>query len=221
MPINGRMRKLVLTASRNGYFFVLDRLTGEHLLTSKISDTVNWAKGLNESGQPIRIAEKDHDIGGALVSSANGGAVNWPPPTFSPDTGLFYVPVSESWAMYYLTETDPRGAMGLGGKQELPLGGETFLTAIDYKTGKTVWRHKYPSLTGGGGTAGLLTTAGKLLFAGDAGGNFVAFDAANGNPLWHTRIGTTTNAPETFALDGQQYVLVATGDTLWAFTVYR
>jgi alcohol dehydrogenase (cytochrome c) len=221
MSINGRMRKLVLTASRNGYYFTLDRLTGEHITTGRVSDTVNWAKGLNENGQPVRIPEKDHDIGGALVSSANGGAVNWPPPTFSPDTGLFYVPVSESWAMYYLTETDPRGAMGLGGKQELGLGGETFLTAIDYKTGKTVWRHKYPSVGGGGGTAGLLTTAGKLLFAGDAGGNFVAFDPANGTPLWHTRIGSTSNAPETYALDGQQYVLVATGDTLWAFTLYR
>jgi alcohol dehydrogenase (cytochrome c) len=221
MTINGRMRKLVLTASRNGYYFTLDRLTGEHIVTSKISDTVNWAKGVNANGQPVRIPEKDHDVGGALVSSANGGAVNWPPPAFSPDTGLFYVPVSESWAMYYLTETDPRGAMGLGGKEELGLGGETFLTAIDYKTGKTVWRHKYPSVGGGGGTAGLLTTAGKLLFAGDAGGNFVAFDPANGTPLWHTRIGGTSNAPETYAVDGQQYVLVATGDTLWAFTLFR
>jgi alcohol dehydrogenase (cytochrome c) len=221
MPLNGRMRKLVLTASRNGYYFTLDRLTGEHVVTGKISDTVNWAKGLNANGQPVRIPEKDHDIAGALVSSANGGAVNWPPPTFSPDTGLFYVPVSESWAMYYLTETDPRGAMGLGGKQELGLGSETFLTAIDYKTGKIVWRHQYPSVNGGGGTAGLLTTAGKLLFAGDAGGNFVAFDPANGKPLWHSHIGNTSNAPETYAIDGRQYVLVATGDTLWAFTLYQ
>jgi alcohol dehydrogenase (cytochrome c) len=133
---------------------------------------------------------------------------------------LFYVPLSESWAMYYLAETDPRGAMGLGGKEELGLGGETYLTALDYKTGKVVWKQKYPSLTGGGGTMGLLTTAGRLLFAGDAGGNFVARDPANGKPLWHSRIGNISNAPETYAVDGRQYVLVAVGDTLYAFSLY-
>jgi alcohol dehydrogenase (cytochrome c) len=219
---DGRVRKLVLTAARNGYYFTLDRVTGQHLVTSKISDTVNWAlPRLNEKGQPVRDPKKDHDIAGALVSSANGGAVNWPPPSFSPDTGLFYVPVSESWAMYYLTETDPRGAMGLGGKEEVGLGGETFLTAIDYKTGKTVWRVKYPSVGGGGGGAGILTTAGKLLFAGDAGGNIVARDVANGKPLWHARVGSLSNAPETYMIDGKQYLLVATGDTLYAFALYQ
>jgi alcohol dehydrogenase (cytochrome c) len=216
----GRMRKLVLTAARNGYFFTLDRVTGEHLVTGKISETVNWAKGINEKGQPIRDPKKDHDIAGALVSSANGGAVNWPPPSFSPDTGLFYVPVNESWAMYYLTETDPRGAMGLGGKEEVGLGGETFLTAIDYKTGTPVWRVKYPSVSGGGGGAGVLTTAGKLLFAGDAAGNIVARDVANGKPLWHARVGNLSNAPETYMSDGKQYLLVASGDTLYAFALY-
>jgi alcohol dehydrogenase (cytochrome c) len=139
---NGRMRKLVLQASRNGYFFTLDRLTGEHLVTGKFSETVNWAKGLNAKGQPVRDPAKDFHIAGSLVSSANRGATNWPPPSFSPDTGLFYVPVDESYAMYYLAETDPRGAMGLGGKDEINLGTvRSYLAAIDYKSGKTVWRH--------------------------------------------------------------------------------
>src|SRR5262249_58553876 len=108
-PHTATRRKLVLTASRNGYYFTLDRTTGEHLVSSKFSDTVNWAKPeLNKLGQPVRKPEKDYHIAGALVSSANGGATNWPPPSFSPDTGLFYVPTAETWAMYYLTETDPR-----------------------------------------------------------------------------------------------------------------
>ncbi len=204
---NGRMRKLVLTAARNGYYFTLDRVTGEHLVTGRVSETVNWAKGLNDKGQPVRDPRKDHDIAGALVSAANGGAVNWPPPTFSPDTGLFYVPVSESWAMYYLSETDPRGAMGLG--------------AMDYQTGKIAWRVKYPSAAGGGGGSGLLSTAGKLLFGGDAGGNIVARDVATGKPLWHSHIGAISNAPETYMIDGRQYVLVATGDTLYSFALYE
>jgi alcohol dehydrogenase (cytochrome c) len=218
----GRPRKLVLTASRNGYYFTLDRLTGEHLVTSKFSDTVNWAKGLNDRGQPVRDPVKDYHIAGALVSSANGGATNWPPPAFSPDTGLFYVPAAETFAMYYLTETDPRGAMGLGGKEEIDLGASVnYMMAIDYKTGKIAWKHKYRSASGGrSGSSGLLTTAGRLLFGGDVSGNLVAFDPANGRILWHSAIGQVTNAPETYMVDGRQHVLAAAGDTLFSFALY-
>jgi alcohol dehydrogenase (cytochrome c) len=218
----GRPRKLVLTASRNGYYFTLDRLTGEHLVTSKFSDTVNWAKGLNDKGQPVRDPVKDYHIAGALVSSANGGATNWPPPAFSPDTGLFYVPTAETYAMYYLTETDPRGAMGLGGKDEIDLGASvSYMMAIDYKTGKVAWKHKYRTAGGSrGGASGLLTTAGRLLFGGDVAGNLVAFDPANGRILWHSLIGYVTNAPETYMVDGRQHLLVAAGDTLFSFTLY-
>jgi alcohol dehydrogenase (cytochrome c) len=214
-------RHMLLTASRNGYYFTLDRMTGEHLVTSKFSDSVNWAKrDLNSRGQPVRDAAKDYDIAGALVSSANGGATNWPPPAYSPETGLFYVPLSESYAMYYLSETDPRGAMGLGGKEEIGVGSlGSYLVAIDPKTGKIAWRHKFNSVGNGRGAPGLLVTAGKLLFGGDVSGNFVAFDPATGTPLWHTRIGQVTNAPETYLVDGHQYVLVAAGDMLYAFTL--
>src|SRR5204862_5621279 len=99
---------------------------------------------LNAKGQPVREPAKDHDIAGALVSAANGGATNWPPPAYSPDTGLFYVPTQETYAMYYLSETDPRGAMGLGGKDEISVGSAgSYIVAIDYKTGKAAWRHKF------------------------------------------------------------------------------
>jgi alcohol dehydrogenase (cytochrome c) len=216
-------RKMVLTASRNGYYFTLDRVTGERLVTSQFSDTVNWAAGLNERGQPVRDPAKDHHIGGALVSAANGGSTNWPPPSYSPDTGLLYVPTAETYAMYYLSETDPRGAMGLGGKDEIGVGSMgTYITAIDYNTGKTVWRHKFR--TGANNprmASGLLTTAGKLLFGGDISGNFVAFDPANGSILWHSAIGQVTNAPQTYMVDGRQYLLVAAGDTLFSFALYR
>jgi alcohol dehydrogenase (cytochrome c) len=219
----GNMRKLVLTASRNGYYFTLDRTTGEHLVSSKFSDTVNWAEPeLNRAGQPVRIPAKDYHIAGALVSSANGGATNWPPPAFSPDTGLLYVPTAETYAMYYLTETDPRGAMGLGGKEEINLGASSsFMTAIDYKTGRVVWKHKYRSSTSRGGASGVLTTAGRLLFGGDVSGNLLAFDPANGKILWHSAIGQVTNAPQTYMVDGRQYLLAAAGDTLYAFALYQ
>jgi alcohol dehydrogenase (cytochrome c) len=215
---NGRPRKLVLTAARNGYFFVLDRVTGEHLLTSKFGTTTNWVKNLDDKGRPRRDPLKDATVGGSLVSPGESGVINWEPPAFSPDTGLFYVPERNSFSIFYLLDTDPRGSMGLGGKLESRVGSApSYLTAIDYKTGKAAWRHRYPGLGGGGGGGGLLTTAGKLVFAGDAGGNFVAHDAVTGKPLWHARIGNVSNAPQTYMLDGRQYVLVAVGDTLYSF----
>jgi len=217
--IDGEMRKVVMTAARNGYFFTIDRVTGEHIRTGKFSDTANWAEDeLNELGQPVRIPEKDHHVSGALVSSANQGAANWPPPSYSPDYGLFYVTVAESWAMYYQAELDPRGAMGLGGKEELPVGSRSYLRAIDPTTARVVWSIEYPR--GGGLANGVLTTAGKLLFAGDRAGNIVARDPANGKPLWHSRIGTVSNAPQTYLLDGDQYVLVAADDMIYAFKLY-
>ena len=220
-PFNGRPRKLVLQASRNGYFFTLDRLTGEHLVTSKFGETANWAKGINAKGQPMRDPAKDFHIAGSIVSPANQGVTNWPPPAFNPETGLLYVPAVDSFAMYYLTETDPRGAMGLGGKEEVALGTyRSYLTAIDYKTGKTMWKHVYPGL-GGSIASGILTTAGKLVFAGDVSGNIIAYDAAAGRPLWHSYLGQqVTNAPQTYSIDGRQYLLTAAGDTLYAFVLY-
>ena len=109
--------------------------------------------------------------------------------------------------------------MGLGGKLTSPVGsGGNALTAIDPKTGRKVWRHAWPG--GGGGGAGLLTTAGKVLFTGDGNGNLIAFDVANGKSLWHSRVGNISNGPQTYMLDGRQYLLVAVGDTIYAFTIY-
>lgn len=212
-PFNGRMRKLVLTAARNGYFFTLDRVTGEHLVTSKFGTATNWALGLDKNGAPKRNPDKDATIPGSLIT---GSTTNWPPPAYSPDTGFFYVPENNSYAISYLIDVDPRGSMGLGGTENFGLGGAgNFLTAIDYKTGAAVWRHEML----GGGATGLLATAGKLIFAG-SGTNLMAFDPATGKTLWHSRIGNQSNAPETYMLDGHQYLLAVAGDTMFAFTLY-
>jgi alcohol dehydrogenase (cytochrome c) len=219
--VAGRPRKMVSTAARNGYFFTVDRLTGENIATSKYGTTTNWTKGLRPNGAPDPNPEKEATIPGSIVSPVEGGVTNWPPPAYSPDTGLFYVQENNGFQLIFLTDPDPRGSMGLGGKQTVGVGSlPSYLTAIDPKTGKIAWRHEYPGVSGGGGGAGLLATAGKLLFAGDKGGNLVAHDAATGKPLWHTRIGSISNAPETYVLDGHQYVLVAVGDTLYSFTLY-
>jgi alcohol dehydrogenase (cytochrome c) len=212
--INGRPRKLVSTAARNGYFYTLDRVTGEHIVTSKYGTYSNWPKEVRPTGVVSPDPGKQAVVPGALVSPVESGVTNWPPSAFSPDTGLFYVQEHNGFNMLYLTDPDPRGSMGLGGKTVYALGSlGDFLTAIDYRNGRVAWRHQFA----GGGGGGLLATAGRLVFSGDGSGNFAAFDATNGKPLWHSRIGNISNAPETFLVGGRQQVLVAVGDSLYAF----
>ena len=215
----GRPRKLLLDASRNGFFFVLDRVTGEHLLTTPLLSSVNWAS-INSKGQPIQLPAKVADAGGVLVSPNSIGVTNWPPPAFNPATGLLYTPTAETFSEYYLTDADPRNQL-YGGIQQQAIGElGSGIAAIDYRTGRTMWQHEYPyQSTGYGGPQGILTTAGNLVFAGDAGGgNLIAYNAATGKILWHSHIGVVSNAAETYALDGQQYVLVSTSDDmLYAF----
>lgn len=213
---NGKQRKMLGQAARNGYFFLLDRATGEHLLTHPFIETLNWSKGINTKGQPIADPAKEATIDGVLVSPHSSGATNWPPPSFDPETGLFYVSTNQSFSMFYLTDTDPHPeGYGAAEKNAGGLGGT--LRALDYKTGKTVWRHDYP---GGGGLSGLLTTSGKLLFSGDGSQHLVAFDPANGKILWHAGLGSNiSNGPETYMLDGKQYLVVGAGDSLYAFTL--
>lgn len=215
----GKPRKLVLQATRSGYFFVIDRTTGEHLLTSKYSDAANWATGINARGQPVRNPAKDNTVAGALVSPDNGGATNWNPPSYDPRAGLLYVSLREIYSMYYLTNKDPRMLVGLGGSEQDDVGSlGASIVAIDYQTGKLAWKYRFLS----GGSGGLLTTAGGLLFAGDGAGSLVAFGLRGQQPpapLWHAQIGSVDNTPETYTVDGRQYVLVAGDGAVWAFSL--
>jgi len=209
--VNGQRRKLLANASRNGVFFLLDRTNGKNLLSKPFIETANWLKGFDVKGQPVPNPDKDPSIAGTLVSPNQTGATNWPAPSFNPDTGLFYVGTAQTYSMFYLTDTDKR-PQGYGGINH-PVGtAGNFLRAIDYKTGNIAWKHPTTA-----GAQGLLSTAGGLLFGTDGAGNFIAFDPKNGNSLWHAGIGNTTNAPQTYMLDGKQYVVVAAGDSLYAF----
>lgn len=218
--VNGQRRKLLAQASRNGYFFVLDRATGKNILTTEFVKT-NWAKGIDAKGQPIPNPAKEPQPDGTLVSPNQSGAMNWPPPSFNPETGLFYANAARAYSVYYLYDESDDDAKpeGWGGNDR---GGfaEGLLQAIDYKTGKIRWSHKWPS--GGGVRSGLLSTAGKLLFAGDNSNNLVAFDPATGDVLWHAGLhASMTNAPVTYELDGTQYLVVGAGDSLYAFAISR
>ena len=114
--IDGKPRKLVSTAARNGYFYTLDRVTGKHLVTSKYGSTTNWALSQRPTGEIDPNPAKEATIPGSLVSPVEGGVTNWPPPAYSEDTGLFYVQEHNGFNLLYLTDPDPRGSMGLGGK---------------------------------------------------------------------------------------------------------
>ncbi len=220
---DGRPRKMIAQASRNGHFFLLDRVTGEHLLTSKHIDSLNWTKGINTTGQPTHDPAKDASVPGTLISPDTSGATNWPPPSFSPDTGLMYFGTRQTFSVLYLTDTDGRPQGWAAAERNVGSVGNA-LKAIDYKTGKVKWSRPFAMGPGGsqGGPVGLLSTAGGLLFGGDGGGNFVAYDAANGKPLWHAGLGTnTTNGPQTYLLDGRQYIVVGAGDSLYAFALQQ
>jgi alcohol dehydrogenase (cytochrome c) len=211
---NGQPRKMLAQASRNGKFYVLDRATGKALVSSDFVKT-NWSKGFNEKGQPIQNPDKNPQIAGALVTPNQGGAANWPSPSFSPQTGLFYVSAAQAYSVWYIYDPGDN-PQGWGGTDR---GGwsQNMVQAVDYKTGKVRWSHKWE----GGGMCGILTTAGNLLFTGDgSSGNVVALNAATGDPLWHANLRSgVSNGPITYTLDGLQYVVVGAGDTLWAFVM--
>jgi alcohol dehydrogenase (cytochrome c) len=215
--IDGRPRKLLAQASRNGYFFVLDRTNGSHIFTEPYISSVNWSKGINAKGQPVPNPDKEPTTDGVLVSPAEGGGTNWPAPSFSPATGLFYVGTTSGYALYYVTDDDDF-PVGWGGR-DLAVGSDgSALIAVDYRTGKIVWRHEWP---GGGGPSHILTTAGKLLFTHNQN-YLIAFDPANGKILWHAGLAAAPTAGViTYLLDGKQYLLVVAGDSLYAFSVNR
>ncbi len=213
--VDGQPRKLLIQASRNGYFFVLDRTNGKHILTKPFINTVNWAEGLNAKGQPIPNPAKFPSVDGTLVSPSSNGGTNWPAPSFDPQTGLLYVGSSRTYSMFYLTDTDERPE-GWGGLDSAVGGEGGALVAIDYKTGNIAWRHDWPS---GSGIVAMLTTAGNLLFTSN-GNNFIAFDPKDGKILWHAGLTASPSAgPITYTVDGKQYVLVPAGDTLFCFTL--
>ena len=210
---DGKPRKLLAQASRNGFFFVLDRTNGQHLLTTTFIDQT-WASGVDERGRPVRKPEYDPRPDGALVEPASDGATNWMSPSFSPATGLFYVNARRTFSIFYLTSTGkPEGWAG----RDRDLWVNSTIRALDYRTGKVAWNHEIGDAEGG---AGIMTTAGHLLFTGDTQGNLLALNPSSGETLWHLNAGAQMlNCPMTYELDGRQYVLMAAEDTLYAFAL--
>ena len=212
--LNGQKRKLLAQASRNGWYFLIDRTNGKALVSTPFANQ-NWTLGLDDKGSPIPDPAKFAKTNGTLVSPNQGGASNWWPPSFDPVSGLFYVQASDAYSVYYIFDNNkkPEGWAGndRGGYAKFAL------RALDYRTGKLKWEHEWPT---GTARSGILTTASGVLFTGDTVSSLVAFDAAKGNILWHAGLGTpVSNGPITYELDGRQYIAVAAQDTMYAFVL--
>jgi alcohol dehydrogenase (cytochrome c) len=208
----GERRKLLLQASRNGYFFVLDRVTGRNLLTAPFA-TVNWAQGIDAEGRPVPNPDKEPSRDGRLVAPDEAGGTNYRSPAFDPATGLLIVSAHDAYGIYFFKPE--HGAVGWAGA-DYTVYGRGVLRAIDYRTGQIRWSH---DLHGGAGAAGVLTTATGLTFTGDSAMSAMALRSSDGTTLWHAGIGRVNNGPITYELDGRQYVLFGGGSVLYAWAL--
>lgn len=208
----GQPRKLVMQASRNGYFFVLDRTDGKSLLAAPFA-TVNWAKGIDSLGRPIPDPAKDPTRDGVLVAPNEAGATNFRPPSFDAKTGFLIVNAQDGYGIYFFKSE--HGDYGWAGA-DYNVAGKSFLRAIDYRTGKIAWEH---AIGDGAGTAGVLTTESGLTISGDNRVSVMALRTRDGATLWHHSIGKVQNAPITYQLDGKQYLVVGGGESLYAFAL--
>ncbi len=198
----GRQRKLILYANKNGFFYVFDRTDG-HLLLAKPFVKVNWASGIGADGVPQRLAEK------GIVCPEAG--TNWGATAFNPTTHLYYLMANEKCDVD-LSAANPSG------KPIKEEEARKYLEAVDISDGTVAWKIPEIGPAEGKRNTGILATGGGLLFFGDPSGNFVAADALNGNPLWHFPTnGENKASPMTYSVDGKQYVALAVGPNILVF----
>ena len=209
----GKPRKMLLQASRNGYYFVLDRTNGTSLLTTPFGP-VNWATGIDKKGQPIPNPAKEPAPDGRLIAPDEGGMANFRSPSFDPATGLFLVAAHPAYSLYFAKPAD--GTYGWAGA-DYDLWSKGVLEAIDFETGKMRWTHP---LGEGSPSAGVLTTSSGLTFTGDTHGNVLALETSTGKTLWHVGSGARIEtSPITYELDGRQYVVTSAGSMVFAWAL--
>ena len=216
----GRPRKLLLQADRNGFVYVLDRTNGQFLSATRFVNKLNWAKGIDARGRPIRTAVEP-TAKGTLVCPSYSGATNWFSPSYNPATGFLYFLALEDCETFFRkpqTYLPGQTFYSTGVRRAPGEGSQKILVAYDLASGSIAW--KYPQIGKGHSAGGTLTTAGGLLFFGDDAESFEAVDARSGKPLWHFNTGQTLRAsPMTYAVAGKQYVAIAAGSDLFAFAL--
>ncbi len=217
ITIDGRRRSVIMQAPKNGFFYVIDRLTGELLSAEKITEHVTWATHVDmKTGRPVETSIARYGTTGAWISPGAGGAHNWNPMSYSPLTGLVYIPGQNTRGFYQRMEsyTPQLGQFSTGtvrGQPSIPppppLKPTGFLIARDPATQKDRWRIEYET----GRNGGTLVTAGNVLFSCRRDGVLLAHNAATGAVLWEAPVAEAPASPMTYELDGRQYVTVLTG----------
>jgi alcohol dehydrogenase (cytochrome c) len=227
----GQPRKTMLWGNRNGFFYTLDRTSGQ-FLQGKPFVKQTWAAGIDEAGKPIKAAGKGPSLTGTDVWPGVQGGTNWYAPSFSPHTGLFYVTAWEDYHTNYFTwdQVYEPGKSFTGGGVSSPVPsirrepfikwgpewGYGVVRALNPVTGEKVWDYKMRDVSDGG----ILTTGSDLLFSGNREGYFFALDAKSGKELWKKYLGSQVAAsPITYTVDGVQYVSVAAGHSLFTFAL--
>lgn len=213
----GSARKVMMWANRNAFFYTIDRATGE-FLEGKPYATQTWAQGLDPSGRPIRVPGMAPTYEGILVSPPIVGATNWYSPSYSQQTGLFYVTSFDGEQEFFKRDEDyEKGERftGGGGRYNQPMDAfHSSIRAINPATAEIEW--EFPIMPRS--SAGITTTAGGIVFSGSADGYFFALNAETGEELWHISLGARVHAaPMTFAIGGKQFVTIASGNVVYTF----
>ena len=216
----GESHRLLVQANRNGFLYVLDRTNGKFLHATPFVEKLNWATGIDASGRPI-LSGRIPTANGTRICPGINGATNWFSPSYSPDTGLFYVMALESCNIVFAKpQTFRRGETyyATGTKLSPDDHAQKTLLALTLPDGRVAWR--YPQVGHADSWGGTMATAGGLVFFGDDSGSFEAVDARNGRPLWHFLTGQTfRGSPMTYAVDSVQYVAISAGSDVLSFSL--
>jgi alcohol dehydrogenase (cytochrome c) len=220
MTWNGKPRKVVVHANRNGFFYLLDRTTGEFLRATQLVDKMTWAKGIDDKGRPVLIPGKDPTLAGNFVCPSVKGATNWMSQSYNPGTGLLYLLTLEQCGIYTTSEQKPVPMKNFSGGGATQDGGQVILRALDPKSAKRVW--EYPMTGSGASWSGVVSTAGGVVLSGDDDGHLIALNAKTGQHLWHFSTGETlTASPITYEVDGKQHVAIASATGIFSFALFE
>jgi len=219
-PFKGQQRKLLVEANRNGFAYVLDRTNGKFLSAFPFVKKLNWAKGIDEQGRPIRTGLQPTPEGTKICPSMIG-ATNWYSPSYNPDTHLLYFLALEECGIFSVKPesfAEGRPYYATGVRQAPGEKKEKILLAYNIDSNRIEWR--YPQIGEGDSSGGTMTTASGLVFFGDDAESFEAVDAKSGAPLWHFTTGQRMHAsPMSYAVQGKQYVAVASGTDIFSFAL--
>jgi alcohol dehydrogenase (cytochrome c) len=223
LDVKGQKRKVVVQANRNGFYYILDRKTGEFLHASPFVDKLTWASGVDAKGRPILVPGMEPNAVGVEVCPTVRGAANWMSDSYNPDTGLMYVMTLEACDVYTSSAKEPEpkvGFAGTGGENPPGRTGRFVLRALKPENGERVW--EYPLTGPTTAWAGTVSTAGGLVFFGDDDNHLAAVDAKDGKHLWHFNLGQPVYAsPITWARGGKQYVTIVAQAGVFTFGLFE